>query len=249
MPSRREYCALVIGASSAIAQQLIKQLSSDEQIKTIYAISRQHTNSPTGIKVVPLTCNNTETEILANLEQIDTLLPVRYVFICNGFLYGQQPITQAEITPEKRLEDISPENMLALMQSNMLVPLMWLKHLVHQLPTKLESHIVIFSARVGSINDNRLGGWYSYRASKAALNMMIKNAAIEYGRRLKQAKIIAFHPGTTDTPLSKPFQAKVAKEKLFTAEFVAAQLLSLLPNYPPNGQASFIDWQGQAIDW
>ncbi|MCE2594458.1 SDR family NAD(P)-dependent oxidoreductase [Motilimonas cestriensis] len=249
MPNQPQYCAIVIGASSAIAQQLIMQLSNDEQIQIVYAISRQHTNPKIGPKVEPLTCDNSEAAILASLKQIDIHLPIRYVFVCNGFLHGKHAITQAEITPEKRLEDITPENVLAVMQSNMLVPLMWLKHLVHRLPPKLESHVVIFSARVGSIQDNQLGGWYSYRASKAALNMMIKNAAIEYGRRLKQVKIISFHPGTTDTPLSRPFQANVAKEKLFAAEFVATQLLSLLPSYPPNGQASFIDWQGQAIDW
>ena len=108
---------------------------------------------------------------------------------------------------------------------------------------------MLFSARVGSISDNRLGGWYSYRASKAALNMMIKTAAIELARRAKNIKLIAFHPGTTDTPLSKPFQKNVPENKLFSAEFVAKQLLDIVENTPIDQSPSYLDWQGETINW
>ena len=109
--------------------------------------------------------------------------------------------------------------------------------------------IIVFSARVGSISENRLGGWYSYRASKAALNMMIKTDAIELARRNKNIKLIAFHPGTTDTPLSKPFQNNVPANKLFTCEFVAKQLLSIVDECELDQSASFLDWQGESINW
>jgi NAD(P)-dependent dehydrogenase (short-subunit alcohol dehydrogenase family) len=127
--------------------------------------------------------------------------------------------------------------------------MLWIKFLTPYLSSKAPCKLVVFSARVGSISDNNLGGWYSYRASKAALNMMLKTAAIELARRAKNIKIIAFHPGTTDTPLSRPFQKNVPDEKLFTCNFVATQLLNIIENIEIDGKASYLDWQGKAIQW
>lgn len=93
------------------------------------------------------------------------------------------------------------------------------------------------------------GGWYSYRASKAALNMLIQNAAIEFARRAKNVKLLAFHPGTVDTPLSAPFQRNVPHGKLFTPDYVARQLLDLLTQLPLDGQASYLDYAGKEISW
>jgi NAD(P)-dependent dehydrogenase (short-subunit alcohol dehydrogenase family) len=109
--------------------------------------------------------------------------------------------------------------------------------------------VTIFSARVGSIGDNHLGGWYSYRASKAALNMLLKSTAIEYARRAPSVKLLAFHPGTTDTPLSRPFSKQVPEHKLFQPGFVAEQLFKILEQLEPDGELSFLDWQGQRVDW
>lgn len=117
---------------------------------------------------------------------------------------------------------------------------------------KTQCTITALSARVGSINDNELGGWYTYRASKAALNMLFKTAAIELARRAKNTKLILFHPGTTDTELSKPFQKNVPAGKLFTPEFVAGQLFELTNNNPDlklNGEPAYLDWQGSTIPW
>ena len=105
------------------------------------------------------------------------------------------------------------------------------------------------SARVGSIGDNHLGGWYAYRSSKAALNMMLRTLSIEYGRRVKNVKIISFHPGTTDTALSKPFQASVPSDKLFTPEFVAGRLYGIMAEAEIDGQLSYLDWDNKAIPW
>ena len=97
--------------------------------------------------------------------------------------------------------------------------------------------IAVLSARVGSLGDNELGGWYSYRASKAALNMMMKCAAIEVRRLNKQAKLVAYHPGTVDSPLSKPFQRSVPEGQLFTPQFSAAQLIDILDHSEPMGSS------------
>ena len=107
----------------------------------------------------------------------------------------------------------------------------------------------MLSARVGSIGDNRLGGWYSYRASKAALNMMLKCAALELKRLNRGAKLVAYHPGTVDTPLSQPFQAGVAPEKLLSAEKAAEALERVLGELTADGELSYLDWRGEVIPW
>ena len=94
-----------------------------------------------------------------------------------------------------------------------------------------------------------MGGWYGYRSSKAALNMLLKTASVEYARRNKNVKLISFHPGTTDTDLSKPFQSAVRAEKLFTPDFVASKLLELMNSSNIDGELSFLDWQGETVEW
>ncbi|CAN0507506.1 unnamed protein product, partial [Discosporangium mesarthrocarpum] len=114
---------------------------------------------------------------------------------------------------------------------------------------KRDRVITVMSARVGSIDDNERGGWYAYRASKAALNMLFKTAAIEYRRTAKQTRFLAFHPGTTDTPLSQPFQKSVPPDKLFSPEFVAERLLGLTDALPGSDLVQFLDWDGEAVAW
>lgn len=151
--------------------------------------------------------------------------------------------------PEKRLENFQPQSFTDTLSVNASFPILWLKHLLPILRLQSSCKIVVLSARVGSISDNQLGGWYSYRASKAALNMLLQTAGIELARRAKGVKLIAFHPGTTDSPLSKPFQANVPEGKLFTPEFVANQLLEVAKQQAIDGKLSYVDWQGKPIDW
>ena len=151
--------------------------------------------------------------------------------------------------PEKRLEDFDALAFQQVITANTLTPMLWVQKLIPILTGKSSCKLVVFSARVGSISDNNLGGWYSYRASKAALNMMLKTASIELARRAKNIKVISFHPGTTDTPLSKPFQKNVPASKLFTSEFVAKQLLKIVKETEIDNTASYLDWQGKTIDW
>ncbi|MCT8987663.1 SDR family NAD(P)-dependent oxidoreductase [Shewanella phaeophyticola] len=184
---------------------------------------------------------------------------VTRIVMCNGILHSKnQHISTNEpgLMPEKRIEDIDAHSLEQLFYTNSIVPMLWLSALTpllsqprHKVSGEQKCVISILSARVGSISDNRLGGWYGYRASKAALNMLIKTTAVEYARRLKRVKLIAFHPGTTDTPLSKPFQANVPQGKLFTPAFVANQLHQIMDSIEPDGEASYLDWQGEPINW
>ena len=134
-------------------------------------------------------------------------------------------------------------------QANTIVPALWLKLLHKTLAGKLPCVVAVFSARVGSTSDNRLGGWYAYRASKAALNSLLKTFSVEYARRLKNVKLIAFHPGTVDTALSKPFQASVPEQNLFSPAFVADQLVNIMASAEIDGQLSYLDWAGKSIQF
>jgi NAD(P)-dependent dehydrogenase (short-subunit alcohol dehydrogenase family) len=121
------------------------------------------------------------------------------------------------------------------------------KHVLPLLPKNERSVMAFLSARVGSISDNRLGGWHAYRASKAALNMLIRNYALEMARRAPEAIILGLHPGTVDTDLSKPFQSGVAQEKLFTAEQCAAYLLDVIAARTPEDSGKVFDWAGKDV--
>jgi len=238
---------LIIGANSGIAKSLALKTVQNENSHLV-VVSRDVSfyqqalfSEATVINIK----NYDEQEISSTVNFIQKLNPenIAQVFMCHGVLHNK------EAQPEKRLEDFSPEAFLQIIHANTITPMLWLKHLTPVLTNKNDCKVVIFTAKVGSISDNKLGGWYSYRASKASMNMLIKSAAVELARRAKNIKLISFHPGTTDTELSKPFQKNVPKDKLFTCEFVASQLLTIVENTAIDGEASFLDWQGKNIPW
>ena len=248
----KKSAAIIIGASGGLGLALCKEWQKDNAIGMVIAISRSdlppdESNHKSSLQHIH--CDYSEASIVNSCEQIKTLLEgsgidaIGRVCICNGILHN------ANVWPEKRIEDISISAMQEIFTINSIVPLLWLKALVSIVNGQHDCMIAVFSARIGSIGDNRTGGWYSYRASKAALNMLLKTAAIEYKRRAKNVKLIAFHPGTTDTYLSKPFQRSVKQENLFTAKYVADHLLRIMNTLPVDGELSFIDWENKAIVW
>ncbi len=243
-----EAITLIIGANSEIAKALARQVAVKGDTMLI-VISRNidfyqqdifaHSHA---IKVN----DYTESEISAAVNKVKEYAGqtiINRVFICHGLLHNDN------CQPEKRLEDFSANAFNEIVSVNAISPMLWLKHLTPSLSGKADCKMVFFTARVASITDNNLGGWYSYRASKAALNMLLKSAAVELRRRAKNIKLISFHPGTTDSPLSKPFQRNVPEGKLFTSEFVANQLLDITKQAAVDGELSFLDWQGKNIPW
>ena len=238
---------LIIGANSAIAKALALQVIKESDTKLIVVTRdtsfyqhEQFNNS----KVISIK-DYQESSISTVVQEIskDKTTSINQVFICHGLLHNNN------INPEKRLQEFSAESFTEILTANTITPALWLKNLVPILKGKQPCKVVVFSARVGSISDNKIGGWYSYRASKAAVNMLLKSAAVELSRTAKNIKLISFHPGTTDTPLSKPFQKNVPESKLFTSEFVAKQLLQIVSENEVDGEASFLDWQGKTIPW
>ncbi len=245
MSQKTESVSIVVGASSGIAQALIKKLMVTEPEHSVFAITRQTNDQLVKASNINyLLCDYSEAAIENCIEKIAKRNPViKRVVICNGILH-----TDA-VWPEKSLGDLKLSSLEEVLKVNAITPALWTARLSPFLKSNELCHLVVFSARIGSISDNRLGGWYSYRSAKAALNMFLKSAAIELWRRSKNVKVIAFHPGTTDTALSKPFQKNVPDEKLFSPDFVAEQLLSLLSKLQPDGEVSFMDWNHQPIDW
>ncbi len=239
--------ALVAGASGGIGTAVVEALLSDPGVSAVYAASRREEpparlagkarlhwqlcdNSPAAVKQV--------VDLATQGEQ-----SLARVVICNGILHSSR------CRPEKALEQIDPACLQEVFTANAVTPVLWLQAVARTLTRRQRCVIAVLSARVGSITDNRLGGWYSYRSSKAALNMLLKSAAIELARRAPASKLVAFHPGTTDTPLSRPFQSSVPEGTLFSPDFVAGRLLAILHEVQPDGELAYLDWAGKTIDW
>ncbi len=238
---------ILFGASSSIAQAYEKHLQALNKITPEFdIICISSNNLPTkSLTTQYITDYSKEslTDIINSIKQQTSNL--HQVIIFNGQLHNDHHM------PEKKLEDINSDYFTQLMHSNTMVPMLCLQSLIPLLNHHTHCTITALSARVGSLNDNKLGGWYTYRATKAALNMLFKTSAIELHRRAKNTKLILFHPGTTDTNLSKPFQRNVPEGKLFTSSFVAEQLFKITNNcdLKYNGEVAYLDWQGKTIDW
>ncbi|GGW91881.1 SDR family NAD(P)-dependent oxidoreductase [Alteromonas halophila] len=239
--------SVVIGASGGIGQAVVTQLS--DQGESVYALSRAGTAlSVWGDNVETQALDsNDEAAIAAFIQSLKDKGEVVRLAICTiGMLHDDN--ASPAISPEKKLEDLDTAQLTAYFSVNTILPALWLKHLVGVVD-KEQATVVCLSARVGSISDNRLGGWYGYRASKAALNMLLKTAAIEYNRRTKTTTLVSYHPGTVDTGLSQPFQANVKPEKLFEPEFTAKQLLTHIKELDLKDSPHFIDWDGKPVSW
>ncbi len=151
------------------------------------------------------------------------------------------------MAPEKSWRDLDPAHMARAFAVNAIGPALLMKHFLPLLPRQGRSVFATLSARVGSIGDNRLGGWYSYRASKAALNQFVRTAAIELGRRQPGAICVALHPGTVSTPLSAPFVK--AGLDVQTPEEAAARLLDTIEGLGPGSSGGFFDHRGNPVPW
>ena len=170
-------------------------------------------------------------------------LPLRLVFNCTGRLHGP------ELQPEKRLQQVERSPLEQQFGINAIAPILLAKAIEPLLVRDQPFHFASLSARVGSIGDNRTGGWYGYRAAKAAQNQLLRSLSIEWTRRWPMATVSLLHPGTTDTNLSRPFQSFVAPDKLFSPERAARQLVEVLLEQTPDQSGAFLAWDGQSIDW
>jgi NAD(P)-dependent dehydrogenase (short-subunit alcohol dehydrogenase family) len=236
---------MVIGAGSAIGHALIERWSR-EGATPILAVARtvDAMAAVESLGVQAHQCDYGEAALAALAAQLqEQSADITRLVICNGVLQGEG------YRPERALNQLETSAMEQVFEVNTFVPMRVLASLVPVLKGSAAPRIAVLSARVGSIGDNGLGGWYSYRGSKAALNMMLRCAALEMRRVNPAAKIMAYHPGTVDTPLSQPFQANVAPERLFSPERAAAALDTVLASLEADGELSYLDWRGETIPW
>ncbi len=167
--------------------------------------------------------------------------PIRRVIVATGLLHAEG------VAPERSNAALDAAQLLRLYAINAVGPALIAKHFLPLLPRAEPSVFAVLSARVGSIGDNRLGGWHSYRASKAALNMLIRTMAIELKRTRPQAILVGLHPGTVDTDLSKPFQRSVPEGRLFTPHESAERLLAVVDGLGLEDSGGVFAWDGARI--
>ncbi|VEF24438.1 C signal [Shewanella baltica] len=232
---------LLVGGSGGIGRAMVKQVQEAYPDATVHATYRHHLpqDRQNNIQWHQLDVTN-EAEIKQLSEQLTEL---DWLINCVGILHTQDK------GPEKSLQSLDIDFFQHNLTLNTLPSVMLAKHFCHALKQSDSARFAVISAKVGSITDNRLGGWYSYRASKAALNMFLKTLSIEWLRNMKHCVVLSLHPGTTDTPLSQPFQQSVPKDKLFTPEYVANCLLPIIANATPVQTGCFFAYDGTELPW
>lgn len=226
------YKAIVVGASGGIGSAIADALGADPACATVICLSR------IGDRKIDL-CD--ESSVVAAKETIEVELgSVDLIFNATGALIINS------VPPEKTIKRLDPENMARHFQANAIGPALLLKHLAPLLPRDRRGLFASLSARVGSIGDNSLGGWFSYRASKAAQNQIVRTVAIEFMRTHPLAVLATLHPGTVATRLSEPFASGRNRLK---AETSAHMLLQVLDSLTTAQSGGFFDYKGDLVDW
>jgi len=231
----------IIGASGGIGREFVRFFLEQNKGNLLYVFSRTSMNF-NGDRVVSNSIDySNEDSIQHAAERAVNNGPLDVVIVATGMLH------EGELQPEKCLNDLSLAKFERSFLVNSIGPALVAKHFLPALRKDRTSLFAALSARVGSISDNRLGGWYAYRASKAALNMLIKTASIEISRKNKHAVVVGLHPGTVATQLSEPFQKRVPKEKLFSSTFSVQQMTTVLAGLTPKDSGKIFAWDGKEI--
>lgn len=244
-PVRSAAIAVVIGASGGIGRALAGRMLADRTYDRVVALSRRRPSDwPDDARRAwgPVDILD-EASLAAAAHWIAGIGAPTRIIVATGRLHGDG------LSPEKSMKTLDLASLTALFAINAAGPALAAKHLLPLTPRDRPSLFAALSARVGSISDNRLGGWYGYRASKAALNMLIATLAIEYRRTHPLGVCVGLHPGTVDTPLSAPFQAGVAAERLFSPGRSAAALIEVMDSLRAADSGRVYAWDGAPIPY
>ncbi|MCH2189467.1 MAG: SDR family NAD(P)-dependent oxidoreductase [Gammaproteobacteria bacterium] len=219
--------ALVIGANGTIGAEIAAQL---ENTHSVYKLTQTDTDY-------------SEPSLASIAKEMRSFGDFERIICCIGVLHN------STVSPEKRLSQLNHEALEEYFRINTIIPALCVSAFSRLLSKQYPSKFAVLSAMVGSISDNKLGGWYGYRSSKAALNMMIKTASIELSRTNKNLSICAIHPGTTQGNLSRPFAAGVAKDKYYSPEQSAERIINIINGLEPSRTGQFLNWDGTEISW
>jgi NAD(P)-dependent dehydrogenase (short-subunit alcohol dehydrogenase family) len=246
---------LIQGASRGIGLEFARQCLAEPRIGHVVATCRSPQEAtglaglgaghPGRLTVLSLDATDETSIIAASAAAVRIAPRLHLVVNCAGVLHD----AAHGMRPEKRLADVRPESLARAFAVNAIGPLLVARHFEPLLAHPERAVFASLSARVGSIEDNRLGGWYAYRASKAAQNMYTRTLAVEWARSRRNVICVALHPGTTDTGLSRPFQANVPAGKLFGVDFAVARMLAVIDRLQPSDSGQFFAWDGERIPW
>jgi NAD(P)-dependent dehydrogenase (short-subunit alcohol dehydrogenase family) len=241
--------AVIVGSSGGIGQALVRALVAKARFEHVYCLNRtgqapsptHHTaQSKTALIGIQIDLTHEDSLRLA-AEQVSLQGPIGLVLVATGLLQDDA------LSPEKTMRHLSSDALMRAFQINAVGPALVAKHFLPLMRREGRSVFAALSARVGSISDNRSGGWYGYRAAKAALNMLIQTLALEHARKFPLGICIGIHPGTVDTHLSKPFQRGVPSERLFSPDVSAAHILNLIQNLTTADTGGLFAWDGKRI--
>jgi NAD(P)-dependent dehydrogenase (short-subunit alcohol dehydrogenase family) len=224
--------AIVFGATGGIGAALLEALHASGQFADVIGFSRA-TSPP-----IDLLDEASLERAVSGAAGLGTL---RLVIDATGFLHDDRQ------APEKSWRNLDAAQLARSFALNATGPALIMKHVLPRLPRSGKAVFATLSARVGSIGDNRLGGWYAYRASKAALNQLVRTASVELGRRSSDSLCVALHPGTVATSLSAPFAASGLE--VHSPAAAARHLLAVIDRLTPDANGGFFDWRGQPVPW
>jgi len=227
--------AVVIGASGGIGGAVADAIADEGTCDRIWRFAR----SSGGDDHLDL---EDEASIAAAAERVAKGPAPSLIIVATGLLHD------GDLQPEKAMRDLDPVRLARQFAINAIGPALIAKHFLPIMAKTGRPVFAALSARVGSIPDNRLGGWYGYRAAKAALNQLIATLAVEQRRHYERSIVVALHPGTVDTALSKPFQGSVRPGQLFTPDRAAVQLLDVIDGLKPADSGKLFAWDGSRID-
>lgn len=245
--------ALVVGASRGLGLALARMLLAEHQPERLFLTYRgtsvpedlqrlqASARLPVELLACELTCDEDLAALQSSLRTADAKLGLT--------LHAAGILHETQLRPEKALSQVRRAGLARLFEVNSIGPILLAQAVMSRIPRHEPAHFAALSAMVGSIGDNRMGGWFGYRASKTALNQLLRTLAIE-GRRTHPALCItSIHPGTTDTDLSRPFQSGVSADKLYHPDQSARRILQVVLAGTPEESGRFMNWNGSALPW
>jgi len=234
----------IIGASGGIGEAMLRLLSDDSRVANIHALARSGADGSLPKVSTGLIDLSDEASIATAAQLAAQNDALDLVIVTSGILWEGE-----DLRPEKSMRELDLQRLTQLFAVNAAGPALVAKHFLPVLRKNSKTLFASLSARVGSISDNRLGGWYSYRASKAALNMLLKTFAIEHARQWPDSVVAGLHPGTVDTALSQPYTSRTPKETLFSPATSARHLLKVMNQLSPEDSGGVFAWDGSRIQY